>query len=146
MNADIRLLHMADGRGAVPLSYVRKDFWGAWIDFLKTRQSVFWPKRSASRGGHPSPPLTLHGPDSRPLPDPDNALSPRRAAMLVSGRVTAENVRSDLECYGQADDDDDDDTNSFASEYDDHDDTCCTTDTLDMNEMENILRQLSHPA
>lgn len=134
---------MVDGRGAVPLSFVQKDYWGQWIEFLKAKQSHFWPKRNATCNKQAPPPLTLHEPNSRPLPNPIGALSPKQASMLVSGKLTPENVRSASRTYCASSDDDDDD--SFASEENDHDDSSCSTDTFDMNEMEDLLRQISQP-
>ena len=156
LKADVQLLNMVDGRGAAPLSYVRKDYWRQWIEFLKARRDVFWPM--SARTHRERPPLTLLEPDSLPLSDPLGALSPKQAAMVVSGRIDPDKARfiptnycssgdevdEDEESYD--DDDNDDDSKSFASEYYNRDDTCCTTDTFDMNEMESLLRQLSRPA
>lgn len=157
LKADVQLLNMVDGRGAVPLSYVSKDYWRQWIAFLKAKQNLFWPQ--STRTQHTRPALTLREPDSLPLSDPLGALSPKQAAMVVSGVLPPERARfvpidycsssddeaDDGDADGLDDEDDDDDSQSFASEYDHRDDTCFTTDTFDMNEMESLLRQLSRP-
>jgi hypothetical protein len=36
---------MTDVRGAVPLSYGRKEHWPAWIDYLESKKDILWPKR-----------------------------------------------------------------------------------------------------
>jgi hypothetical protein len=88
LEADIRLLHMTDCRGAVPLSYVCQEHWGAWISFLDENKDVYWPKRDLQKEGEEdSPALTLHGPWTRPVPNPPNALIPVLAAMVASGRM-----------------------------------------------------------
>jgi hypothetical protein len=85
--------------------------------------------------------------------------------MVAAGRVAPEDARStprsrcvsfeddneesDESDSDETDDDErstgtDDDTKSFASDNENRDDTCRTTDTFDMNEMENLLLQLSN--
>ncbi len=158
--ADANLLNIVDGLGAAPLSYVRKDYWKQWIAFLKAKKNVFWPQGDVPLT---RPDLTRLEPDSRPLLDPLGALSPKQAAMVAAGQIAPENARSlpKSRCVSFEDDNEDsdesdseetidderstdDDTKSFASDNENRDDTCCTTDTFDMNEMENLLLQLSN--
>jgi hypothetical protein len=130
---------MADGQGAVPLSYVRKGYWRQWVHFLEAKQNVFLPHTVLE------PPLTMVKPHSIPLTDPLGALSPKQAAMVVSGQVAPENALTIADEEDNGDEDSFSDDNSFASEYDrsHQNDTCWTTDTFDVNEMENLLLQLS---
>jgi hypothetical protein len=133
---------MADGQGAVPLSYVRKGYWRQWINFLEAKQNVFLPHVALE------PPLTMVKPHSLPLADPLCALSPKQAAMVVSGQIAPENALTVADDEDNGDEDsfsDDESSQSFASEYDKshQNDTCWTTDTFDVNEMENLLLQLS---
>jgi ankyrin repeat protein len=44
LNKDVMLLQMTDCRGFLPLSYVRKDHWEQWNDFLRTKKDTYWPK------------------------------------------------------------------------------------------------------
>jgi Ankyrin repeats (many copies) len=103
LDQDPRLLFMVDARGAVPLSYVQNQHYSVWIEFLSSHKEVFWPHRP-SRDRQDPPPLTLMAPHSRPVRDPDNALSLDLARMVASGRLSPEEV-----AMLQEDDDDDDD-------------------------------------
>jgi len=33
---------MTDSRGAVPLAYVKKEYWFAWIEFLEINKDTIW--------------------------------------------------------------------------------------------------------
>jgi hypothetical protein len=89
---DRHLLHMKDARGTTPLAYVRHESWGLWVEFLVNKRDVFWPQRSQSEEELPLP-LALKEPNSRPVSNPSNALTPRLATMVVSGKVTMEELR-----------------------------------------------------
>jgi hypothetical protein len=97
----------------------------------------FWPQRDLKRDGEQQPPaLTLVPPNSRPVPDPSNALSPSVAALVASGvldpreaplRKAQSSADSETVCSsdpeeGDEDDegeeeDDDDDSSSSSSSY-----------------------------
>jgi Ankyrin repeats (many copies) len=106
LDQDPRLLFMVDARGAVPLSYVQNQHFSIWIEFLSSHKEVFWPHRP-SRDRQDPPPLTLLAPHSRPVRDPDNALSLDLARMVASGRLSPEEVAMLQEDDDEEDDDDD---------------------------------------
>jgi len=94
LQADVRLLHMADCRSSVPLSYARKEHWEQWIAFFESKKEEFWPVRSISQDGEQSPPpLTLEEPNSRRFPDPRHSLTRELAQMVVSGRMAPEEAQ-----------------------------------------------------
>jgi hypothetical protein len=157
---DVRLFYMTDCRGAVPLSYVRKEHWCLWIDFLESRKDQYWPGRDADRDGEEDPPaLTLEQPNSRPIPDPANALTPELAAMVVSGKMTPDEAqmlkydKDDAETANESDSDsdydsdedytdsDDDDSEEEDDDEDDEDDF-----SLDEGEMVDILNSIALPS
>ena len=107
---------MLDCRGAAPLSYVKKENYQKWIDFLDSRKERFWPARDiATEGEERPPPLTLRPPHSIPIPDPVHALPLEVAAMVASGRMEPE------EAIYLDDEDDDDSDDSDGSDLDSDD-------------------------
>lgn len=148
MNADIRLLHMTDCRGAVPLSYVRKEHWAAWIEFLESNKANWWPKRNLKKQGEEeSPPLTEVGPNTRPLPNPANALTPELAAMVASGKMNPEEAsfltydkNTDESATVDESEYDSDSDSEYDSDYDSEDDE--DDFSLDDGEMEDILSSI----
>jgi hypothetical protein len=90
---DVRLLHIQDARGSLPLQYVHKDHWPAWIDYLESIMDTFWKPRSVLLDGEQGPPaLVLQAPNSRPLPDPPNALSLDLACLVAAGKIDPSEV------------------------------------------------------
>ena len=85
LECDPHLFYMADLRGSLPLSYVPKIHWAAWVAFLDAVKDTFWPLEA--NGKTDPPPLVLQAPDSRPMPDPENDCSPELAKMVASGRM-----------------------------------------------------------
>ena len=118
LDLDPRLLFMMDARGALPLSYVQTRHFEDWINFLHIKKDVFWPPRQ-TRGAQDPPPLTAHAANSRPVPDPDNALSFELVRMVASGRMSPEEIallQNDNDDDEEEKDDDDDD-DSLGSHY-----------------------------
>jgi hypothetical protein len=94
MKHGIRMLYLKDKGGFLPLSYVRKDSRKAYINFLDSVKDVYWPMRNVAMDGEEQPPpLALEKPNSRRIPDPQNALSPEYAKMVASGRLTPEDAK-----------------------------------------------------
>ena len=84
----VRMFHMTDARGAVPLSYVSKHHWQDWIVYLDSVKDMYWPVRDLAKLGEEEPPtLTTMPPNSRPLVKPKDCLSDRLAAEVVSGEL-----------------------------------------------------------
>ncbi|KAL7580385.1 hypothetical protein ACA910_004410 [Epithemia clementina (nom. ined.)] len=98
---DMYLFLLADARGHLPLAYVPKQHWGSWLDFIYSNRDVFWPRRHVRLEGIQEPPLlTQLSPNSRPVHDPPNALPTKVAELVVSGRMTPQEVQAimDGEC------------------------------------------------
>jgi hypothetical protein len=140
LEIDVRLMHMTDCRGASPLSYVRKEHWAFWIEFLEHKKDIFWPKRDLATDGEEEPPtLAMLGANTLPLHTPANALTIELADMVVSGKMQPEEAK-----FLQYDDVDGDtyDSSVDDSEYD----SDCSDDSessFDEGEMAGILSNLS---
>jgi hypothetical protein len=126
---DPRLFYIQDKRGALPLSYVRKEHWSDWIEYLESKKDVFWPKRKPEVDGDEEPPaLTLLSANSLPMVDPKNSLTVEMAAMVASGRMTPEEAKflkydkEDETCDSSDDCSDGDYDSDDDSEYDSEED------------------------
>jgi ankyrin repeat protein len=137
LEKDPFMFQLTDCRGATPLAYVPRKDWAAWLQFLEYVKDDFWPQRDVKRDGEQQPPiLTLQPPNSRPVPDPTNALSPSVAALVSSGvldprsaplhkghsssdseTVCSSDAEAGDEGEGEDDDDDDEDSSSSSSSY-----------------------------
>lgn len=94
LNVDIRLFRILDCRGASPLSYIKKENWVQWIQFFHSTINKFWPPRDkVATGEEPPPALVMLPPNSRPIPDPPNALSIEAATMVANGRLDPDVAR-----------------------------------------------------
>lgn len=121
LKADRRLLHMTDNKDAVPLSYVHRDNWNAWIEYLRERKDQFWPQRHQRIvGDEEQPELTLYGANTRPVLNPQDSLTPNLAAMVVAGKLKPKEARFMMYDLGGTDDTLIDDSES--SDYGDDDD------------------------
>mmetsp|Transcript_11720 Transcript_11720/g.34432 ORF Transcript_11720/g.34432 Transcript_11720/m.34432 type:complete len:640 (-) Transcript_11720:29-1948(-) len=93
LSRDVRLLRVLDCRGSSPLSYVRKEHWSDWIDFLESRKDLYWKKRDVSEHGEEGPPMLAGiSPNGRPVPDPDDALDLERAKAVSAGTMSPEDA------------------------------------------------------
>lgn len=133
---DITLFHMTDSRGAVPLSYVRREHWPEWIEFLESKKDTWWPP---IRGMDQPSVLVDVAPNERPIPRPENAFSNELAGMVASGVMTPVEAKmlmeedameeddsesdSDDESCSDSDEDDDDSDDDDDSESDSDDDS-----------------------
>jgi hypothetical protein len=139
LEIDVRLMHMTDCRGASPLSYVRKEHWGFWIEFLENKKDIFWPKRDLANDGEQEPPaLAMLGASTQPLVIPANALTLELADMVVSGKMQPEEAK--FLQYDQDDGDTCDSSDDDGSEDDGSDDS---GSSFDEGEMADILGNLS---
>jgi len=163
LREDRRMLHLMDSHGAVPLTYVRKDHWPQWLEFLASKNNEYWPARNVKVHGEEEPPeLTMWPPNSRPIPEPKSGLTPEMAAMVASGKMEpceAEFLRYDKEqhddsfnssnndcCCSSSEEplSDDDDDSDCESEYDsNYDDSHDDSSEFDEEEMEEILNSLT---
>jgi ankyrin repeat protein len=143
LECDVRLLHMTDCRGATPLSYVRKEHWGFWIEFLEHKKDIFWPQRDLAKDGEEEPPaLAMLGAYTQPLTAPANALSLELTDMVVSGKMRADEVlflkyvQGDKDTWDLTSEDDNEYDSDGGSEFDD--DT-----SFDTCQMDDVLSNLS---
>lgn len=146
LSVDPRLFHMTDCRGAVPLSYVRKDHWGAWVEFLNSKKDVFWPQRDLRKlGEQEMPELCKFGPNTRPIMNPQNALTAELASMVAGGKMKPDEAqflmydKTDAETY----EDSEDESSSSECDSDFSDDDEDDDFSLDENEMAEILNTLT---
>ena len=134
LERDRHLFYMADVRGSLPLCYVPKTHWAAWVEFLDSVKDVFWPVDAS--GKTDLPPLALQAPNSRPLPAPKHACTPELAKMVACGRMKPyeaiflqleeQKGTNDSDTIGTDDDDDNDDftdsdDDSYSSSFDSSD-------------------------
>ena len=120
---DPHLIHMMDARGATPLMYVRNENWPSWLKFLRSRTEIYWPRRNVEKEGkQPPPSLTLEGPNTRPMPNPEDALPIDLATMVASGRITPNEAAFLRIEYSDDDSEDDSESGSYSdSDYSDSD-------------------------
>jgi hypothetical protein len=157
LKADNRLFYMMDRRGSLPLSYVHKDHWPAWIKYLEEKKDEHFPILTATQQGPPE--LTKYGPNSRPIPNPEHALPEKLVAMVATGQLSIieanmmaseddededdASVDSTVESDDEDDEDDescdnDDDGDDESSDYDSGSD--CDSDDDDDDELFDILQ------
>jgi hypothetical protein len=106
LKQDICLIHMLDAHGALPLSYIPKQHWPEWIEFLDSIKEHYWPKRNLIREGEQEPTvLAREYPNSRPLPDPHNALSIKMARSVASGIMHPQEIKFQKVVWVDASDD-----------------------------------------
>lgn len=161
LDKDPSLFLMTDCRGSLPLSYVRKEHWNEWIDFIDSKKDVYWPNLIQCDDKASSIPTNISeycamNPNTRPLPDPMNALpldlankvaagtlTPQEAIYLRNQRTTilkkksssndcAEDEKSDASSSSCDSDDD-----SYSSD-DDDDDSCCSDDSW-LSEVDGMI-------
>ena len=91
LDLDSRLVSMSDLRGSMPLSYIPKKDYAAWIQFLDSIKDTYWPHRGASPAPQSPPPITLEAPRSRPIPSPRfSGVTNEVASLVASGQKTPE--------------------------------------------------------
>lgn len=138
------LFTMVDSRGSTPLSYIRREHWAEWLEFLVAKKDVYWPAVDKSQGKKDAPAITRELPHSRPRPDPENALSVELAGMVASGIMSPIEARLLVEDDSESsDDEDDDDSDSDSdcddSDSDDSDSDDCSSSSCSDDEEECIL-------
>lgn len=145
LNQDPRLTHMIDARGHIPLNYVREEHWGEFNAFLDTVKDTYWPvdREKAYKQRHP--PLSQEAVNSKPLPDPVNALSVELAKMVSSGRIKPGEARfladsNDADTEVMSDDESDFDDDDDDSDYDSDDSDF--SDGYDEDELDDLLTDL----
>lgn len=147
LSRDVHLFHMTDCRGAVPLTYVRKEHWGQWIQFLESKKEVYWPVRD-DKVEEADPPLTLLEPNTRPLPDPEECLTPELAAMVASGKISPDEAQL-LKRDASDDEYSEDEDSDLDSEYDSEEGSEISDSdseaSWDEEEMNDILNSLTVP-
>ena len=69
---NLSMFMMQDARGALPLTYVHRDQWADWIQFLDRDKDIYWPL--VQDPSALTSPLVYQAPNTRPVQDPHNAL------------------------------------------------------------------------
>ena len=143
LEKDVRLFHMIDSRERLPLGYIREEHWPIWIEFLDSHKDIYWPERNTDEE-EPPPRLTQQGPNTRPLPNPDNALTVEMAAMVASGRMKPSEVTLINMDDGVATLETEDDDASFSdSEYDSDEDSEYENEVILDEEMEFLMNEMA---
>ena len=144
LKEDVHLTHMIDARGHVPLNYVREEHWSEFNTFLEEHKDTYWPVDRDALFKKAHPPLTKEGVNSRPLPDPANALSIELAKMVASGRLKPDEAMylHQADNATQATDEDDASFSDDDSDYDDDDsESYYSEDELD-DELDDLMANL----
>lgn len=89
LDRDPSLLFVVDARGSPPVEYLQKQFWSQWSSFILRKVDTYWPQLAKGQLP-PVCPRAQQKPDSCPVPDPVDALSPKIARMVVSARLSPE--------------------------------------------------------
>jgi hypothetical protein len=97
LRIDRHLICLEDRRGLTPFRYARKEHWPAWRAFIDRIMDEIWPVRDDDDIGVAEdiasiPVLCQQPPQSRPVPDPINALPLDVARRVAEGRLDPENV------------------------------------------------------
>lgn len=154
---DIALFHMTDSRGAVPLSYVRREHWPLWIEFLESKKDEWWPPKAEE--DKPAPLIDV-APNERPIPEPTSSLSIQLAGMVASGVMTPNEAfllmeedgsdseeescsDSDSEDFSESDAGDDSQDSDDESDYDSDDDDD-ELEGFSADDMANMLSRLEY--
>jgi hypothetical protein len=86
LETDPRMMVLTDCRGATPLSYVPKNRWAAWLQFLESVKDEYWPLRDAKHSEPQGPPERALAPcNSRPVANPHIPISLEEARNMASG-------------------------------------------------------------
>jgi Ankyrin repeats (3 copies) len=118
------LFNMVDNRGSTPLSYIRKEHWAQWMEFLQSKKDIYWPVVDKSKGKKIPPVVARELPNSRPPKDPANALPTEIAMMVASGTMSPIEARQIVHEEGDFDED-----SSSSDSYDESPDgSSCSLD------------------
>jgi hypothetical protein len=118
------LFNMVDNRGSTPLSYIRKEHWAKWMEFLQSKKDIYWPIVDKSKGKKIPPTIARELPNSRPPKDPANALPTEIAMMVASGTMSPIEARQIVHEEGDFDED-----SSSSDSYDESPDgSSCSLD------------------
>jgi hypothetical protein len=91
LQQDRHLFYLKDSRGSLPLSYVRREQWPAWIEFLEQKKDAYFRPRNMDIDGVESDPiLTMFEPNTKQMPDPFHALPVATAALVAQGKISIE--------------------------------------------------------
>ena len=90
LKRDASVLFVMDIHGSIPLAYCTKKNWAMWNSFLIEIVDELFPVAQA--GKNEMPPLFAMEANSRPVPDPTDALSIEMAKRIASGRVDPEDI------------------------------------------------------
>jgi hypothetical protein len=93
LEVDWKLLLVADVRGCQPLSYAPQQCWSDWLEFLANNRDTFWPvggRRAADGTPVKEADLLKEKANSRPVPNPCNALPHSIAKRIAEGTMTPE--------------------------------------------------------
>jgi hypothetical protein len=97
LDHDARLVNMCDLRGALPLSYVPKQDYVAWIQFLDSVKDIYWPHRGISAPPQGPPSICSEPPRSRPIPQPRvSGVSCEIATLVASGQMSPQKAHVKL--------------------------------------------------
>jgi hypothetical protein len=140
LKTDPHLIRMMDGSGALPLSYVPKEQYGAWNSYLASILDVYWNLSGDSMSEGP-PPLALEKANSRPAEDPDHALSIELATLVSSGKMKPEDA---IEAQMEADDDETtlNDDSDYDSDEEDDDEDEMEFNESELAELRNLTKFL----
>jgi hypothetical protein len=138
LKTDPYLIYMMDGGGALPLSYVPKEQYGAWNIFLASILDTYWSASGYSMNEGP-PPLALERANSRPAEDPENALSIELATLVSSGNMKPDDA---IEAQMEAEETDHDETTMHDDDDDDYDEDEIDLIESELAELRNLTKFL----
>jgi ankyrin repeat protein len=135
LQTDKDLIRMRDIRGTTPLSYVKKENFVAWNEFLLTIMDEFWPRRNPDTDGPEEPPaLTEQRPNTIQLREHNIPLTIDQIGMLATGQMTVEEAQ-----LLAMDDDSTFDSDDSSSYYDSDDSSFYDSDSsFDEAELEEV--------
>jgi Ankyrin repeats (3 copies) len=147
-NERYHLFNMLDKRGATPLSYIRQENWAEWMEFMVSKKDIYWPTLDKSNGKKGPPSITLDAPHSRPVPDPNNALTLDLASMVASGSILPMEARflvdEDTEEFSEDSDESWEDLECLEYPAESYEDSSSDADFEDRSIDERTIHRMMH--
>jgi hypothetical protein len=93
LGIDNQLPFIIDCRSNPPLSYVTRNLWKPWNDFLDRVKDRYWPEQEGRVGGNPTK-VEFSEPDPNRIRNPEKEISCELASLISNGKVDLKDIGS----------------------------------------------------